>query len=385
MSLTTSTPEEFIESFPHPTLPKVSGQPTYATISSIKKLVAANAASVSCNNGGGLHGYLGIVLSPAVYATIAAAPFIAPVYPGPHPAVAFGATAAQITAATTMHKEQLREWREHTSMQNALKKQVLEAVDPIYLRALRNRHTGYANHTIREILTHLIDAYGLITPIDLKKNNDLLNEPWDPSTPFEHLIDQVEEAVEYADDGNQPFTVEQIINAAYTLVFNTGVFFEECKQWRLLAPALKTWDRFKTHFTEAHQQHRLQQATMQSSGYHKANYMSGHNMHYEETAAALANLATATAADRQAMANLTNTIETLTKQLATSQTEIQSLKQQLKQQRTRTRETGNYCWSHGFVVGPRHNSDTCRMPKDGHQRSATRENTMGGSTVGKPK
>jgi hypothetical protein len=379
----TSTPEDFLESFPHPKLPKIIGQPTYASLSNLKKLIAANAASVASNQGGGLHGYLGIVISPAVYLTIAAAPFILPVYPGPHPAVLFGATAAQITAATSQHKEDMREWREYNNVHNALKKQLLDAVDPIYLRALRNRHVGYANHTIRAILQHLIDAYGLITPIDLKKNNDMLNEPWDPNTPFEHLIDQIEEAVEYADDGNQPFTVNQILNAAYTIVFNTGIFFEECKQWRLLAPALKTWDRFKEHFTEAHQQHRLQQATMQGAGYHKANFLAEHAMHYEETAMALANLATATAADRQVMATLTNTIETLTRQLAASQAEVANLRQQAKQQRTSAKTT--YCWSHGFGVGPKHTSETCRMPKDGHQRAATRENPMGGNMASKPK
>ena len=118
---------------------------------------------------------------------------------------------------------------------------------------------------------------------------------------------------------------------------------------------------------------------MQGAGYHKANYM-GNNTHYEETALALANLATATAADRQVMANLTNTIKALTKQLVNSQAEVNKLKNQLNQ-RPRT----NYCWSHGYAVGLKHTSKMCRFPKDGHQRAATRDNIMGGSTAGKPK
>jgi hypothetical protein len=121
---------------------------------------------------------------------------------------------------------------------------------------------------------------------------------------------------------------------------------------------------------------------MQSAGYHKANYMS-ERFNYEETAAALANLATATAADRQVMANLTNTIEALTKQLASSQEENNKLKQQLKQRQQTVRPNTNYCWSHGFVVGMKHTSETCRLPKDGHQRAATRANPMGGNMTGK--
>jgi hypothetical protein len=40
-----------------------------------------------------------------------------------------------------------------------------------------------------------------------------------------------------------------------------------------------------------------------------------------------------------------------------------------------------YCWSHGFKVKVGHNSSTCMSHKAGHQASATRTNTLGGSTV----
>jgi hypothetical protein len=386
---TVPTPEALIESFPHPSLPKIIGQPTYLALSTMKKLIAANAASVPSREGGGAHGYLGMVLSAAVYATVSGTPFVNPNNPGATPIIPGGTTAAATGVLTRTHTEDLRNWKEYNNMQNALKKQVIDAIEPIYLRSLRNRHVGYANHTIRDLITYLIDTYGLITPIDLKKNNDLLNTAWDPNTPFEYLVDQVEEAVEYADDGNQPFTAQQIINAAYTIVFNTGIFFEECKHWRLLPAVDKTWDRFKEHFTDAYHQHRLQQATMQGAGYHKANFLSDQHFPYEETAAALANLATATAADRQVMANLTNTIEALTKQLAASQAEIAELKKggrtiTPRPPRTRGQDHGSYCWSHGYLVGVNHNSATCKIPRDGHQRGATRTNPMEGSTRGKP-
>ena len=231
-----------------------------------------------------------------------------------------------------------------------------------------------------------MNTYGLITPVDLKRNNDQLNEQWDPNTPFEHLIDQIEEAVEYADAGNQAYTNDQILNAAYTIVFNTGMFFEDCKAWRQLPVAGKTWDNFKAHFNEAHQQQHIQQATMQHSGYHKAN-MAHHAFSYEETATALANLATATAADRQTMSNLTSTIDTLTKQLAARDAEIAQLKNRNSSNTKKSAKTdnGGYCWSHGYYVAKNHNSQNCRFPKDGHQKLATRDNPMDGNTNGKPK
>ena len=76
MTSTVQTPESFIESFPHPSLPKIIGLPTYTALSECKKALAANAASVASNRGGGANGYLGIILSPAVYATITPTPFV---------------------------------------------------------------------------------------------------------------------------------------------------------------------------------------------------------------------------------------------------------------------------------------------------------------------
>ena len=65
---------------------------------------------------------------------------------------------------------------------------------------------------------------------------------------------------------------------------------------------------------------------------------------YEETAAALANLATATAADRQTMSHLTSTIDNLTKQLAARDVEIATLKATKNYTTKKPRaENGEYC------------------------------------------
>ena len=42
-------------------------------------------------------------------------------------------------------------------------------------------------------------------------------------------------------------------------------------------------------------------------------------------------------------------------------------------------DPNGYCWSHGFKVSHGHSSATCTRRVAGHQTSATRMNTMGGS------
>ena len=58
----------------------------------------------------------------------------------------------------------------------------------------------------------------------LSNNRNHIKLPWDPMTPLEMLIDQIEECIEFATTRNLPFTVAQILNTAYNVVFNTGSF-----------------------------------------------------------------------------------------------------------------------------------------------------------------
>ena len=52
--------------------------------------------------------------------------------------------------------------------------------------------------------------------------------------------------------------------------------------------------------------------------------------------------------------------------------------------RPKPTDRGGYCWTHGYLVDPRHNSKNCKKKKPGHQDNATRDNNMGGSQYGKP-
>ena len=118
---------------------------------------------------------------------------------------------------------------------------------------MRHKYVGYANVKTITILNHLYDSYARITPTDLDENDKRLKEPYDPNETIETLIDQVEDALEYAAVGKDPYTPRQIVNIAYTLLFNTGVYHDDCKTWRQKSIAEQTWEAFKTFFTKANQ------------------------------------------------------------------------------------------------------------------------------------
>ena len=167
--MTSSVPsiKDITNAFPTP-ITKNTGKPNYEGLKTLKDQLNANAASIPTTLGGGNHDYVGLILSPAAYTTIAATPFIEPVYPGQHPNVPAGTNAANTSTILHCHTEDLRQWRDFKNVNTALKNQLLSALDDIYVHALKDRHVGYMNESIRTILSHLFDNYGNITPSNSK-------------------------------------------------------------------------------------------------------------------------------------------------------------------------------------------------------------------------
>ena len=403
---TLTSVDKILDSFPIQDVPPLVGEPSFESINVLHRTLKANAASVPTTLGGGLLGHLSLVIPTTEYTTLTPTAFVTPINPGPVLLPAAGATAAQLATAERVHSEDLRVWNLYQNTDKALKRQLLRAVEHVYLRALSNRNTGYANVTTLQLLQHLLRVHGRITAHDLAENFTRFKTAWDPNSPFETLIEQIDDAVDFATAGGDPFSNQQQINTAYTLVFNTGMFSDACREWRRQPILEQTWDNFKTHFALAHEDNRLlQQHTTQGGGYHQAN--NAMDSFVTETAEAFANLATAAASDREVLKTLTTTNNELLKKLTAKDNEIDKLRAQLA---TTNRPSSvshdrrgqdenrppldpnkkkfrneNYCWSYGYDVHPTHNSSSCNFPSDGHKKGATRNNTMSGSQSAKDK
>jgi hypothetical protein len=190
--------------------------------------------------------------------------------------------------------------------------------------------------------------------------------------------------------GGQPYGAAMIINVAYTLVFNTCLYPDACRAWQSRATAAKTWAQFKIDFATAHREFRLTNQTAQQSGFHSASMMieQGRDESIQETAEAIAQLATATTSYRGKVATLTTTNAKLANQLeaahaliAQLKSDIATLKIKIKpvwqgQRPTKTTNNDSYCWSHGNQVAKSHISATCNVRKTGHQEAATKVDTM---------
>ena len=156
--MTALTVDKILALFPNATLPTIHGEPTYETINDIVQHMYANAATVSCPLGGGQHGHIGLIMKPALYQTLSEAAFVRPLDPGPlpvyNPNIRY--TAADRESIAADHKENRRIFETCNNVDTALKRQLIEAVDEVYLEEQRNRYTGYLTVSTRDLITHLL-------------------------------------------------------------------------------------------------------------------------------------------------------------------------------------------------------------------------------------
>jgi hypothetical protein len=145
-----ATVEDIIASFPHPILPTVQGDPDYLKNQAIRKLLQVNARSIDTHLGGGDLGHLGLVVSDASYAIVDPATeagptlWIIPTAPWWAPVNTDG-IAAQISAARHSWDEALHTYHTYTSVQQAIKKQIITVFEPIFW-SFKRRHGRLCKH-----------------------------------------------------------------------------------------------------------------------------------------------------------------------------------------------------------------------------------------------
>jgi hypothetical protein len=275
--------EDVIASFPHPILPTVQGEPEYQTIHAIQTLLQANARASDTHLGGGALGHMGLIVSYASYAMVVpeteAGPtfWVNPTSPGRAPVNTDG-TAAQISAARHSWDEAVHTYRTCTSVQQALKKQIITVFEPMYLDILNDNMVGFANITAWEILDHLFMSYGNITAVDLEKNFEQMRRALDPQQPVDSLFKQIQDCADYSEAGGVLIGHLQKINVCYGKIFATGHFMSACRRWNEKPNVDKTWAQLKTHFAASHRQHKqIQGESVATSGYHATNAAVGQN------------------------------------------------------------------------------------------------------------
>ncbi len=251
----------------------ITGEPTNKALKRLKSELQANASSVETDLGGGDHGYLGLVLTDAEYATVPGTqPFVAPGYPA---ALTIPPTATAVEALQLRedHMEKKKNYLECKNIEKALQRHVQDALEDKYIEPIVDEYTNLITEDIPTVLKYLFTRYGKIRGEDVtKKDAEVIAMTWLPTEPLVLLTKPIESLKKMAEQANIPFTEKQLIEKGLQIIRNTRDFDIALTEWRDRPKADKTWNNFKLHFLDAQQTLKeVRGPTMQQAGYHHAN------------------------------------------------------------------------------------------------------------------
>ena len=306
--------------FEYKELSKIDGEPTLDSILLLHRQVKRNAQCVATTLGGGQLGYLALVLTEEQYNGIPnAEQFVRPTNPGdfqlqvPDPNTttspttrrtvtrsstrlaanrspstqettalvptensnASVITAAEVATQKAAHEGELKKYYECQAVEQALRTQIIEAVEADYLDALRNVNTDMINETIPEIFDYLQTNYGQVTEEEMvTKEDDLKNYAYDPKAPVDKVFTQIATFQDLCLITNNGKTDKQLCQLAYLIFHRTRTFQDSLKIWNATPTENKTFANFKAHMRKEHQSLKQVGAlTVQSSALYQANML----------------------------------------------------------------------------------------------------------------
>ena len=402
--MTSTSVEAIIESFPHSTLPKIEGEPDFASIKNIEKLLITNASSCESELGGGQHGMLGLIISPERYQAITGHEFIPHANPGALPTFPANPTQPQITQINATHKEQLRLWREQNLTAKAIKKQLVSVWNPKFLEEIHDNYTGYNNQSIQQIFTYLYEKYGDLDEADVERLETILTEPYDPNEPFGSFVSRIETVMETAEAAGCLYTTSQIVNKAFNVINKSNAYPEGCREWKRKAPGDKTWANLKSHFTVEAKEYRKRNTSTAREDFQVANsanqaLLQAQSDFRDYTSNFLAEFQNAMNKENIAPSDSIQQAHASSQGISTTIRNLQEQVKELRQQNTlllktidllskdsgksskntRTPRPWKYCWTHG--ANQSHDSKDCLLKRRNHKDDATLQDIKGGSKL----
>ena len=378
------------DGFIHHQLQPIVGPPCYASLKILKEQANDNAGTVFSTGGNGLTGCLRVVLTATEYADVSNTPFDIPVHPGLAPVFPPGnVTAAEREDIRADHNAKLKHFTEYNLVDAAIKAQIIAALEPQHIAALRLPTTNFITRTALDFLTYLFATYAIVGPMQLVQNTLNMQEQWNRNSPIANLWSQIEACVDVARYGGVPIVEATQVNSAIANLTGTGQFRQEITEWNRRPNDQKTWALLKVYFNRVE----LEQDAVNPPGAGAGGYAA----HVAALASDRDDALALAAQSYQANQTMHTAIATLTTQLAALQRSVDDQSRRPRPARRppaydagRGRGEGrggsdggdrtnhrarHFCWTHGPDC--EHPSHTCNDPGAGHRNHATRANPMG--------
>ena len=179
-------------------------------------------------------------------------PFERPAHPGPL-VIPPGTTQHAAATLQDLHQEALHVFIKVNAVDKALIQQIIQAIEPEYLSALRDRVTNSINIPVFNVLQHLENSYGNVKAEALQVQDDEVScMSYSLAQPIYMIFNALDDLADYADLSDSPYTERQIISKALVILNRTQCFQQPILDWKRRPRLQSTWVNFKTFFSRAH-------------------------------------------------------------------------------------------------------------------------------------
>lgn len=279
-------------------------------------------------------------------------------------------------------------FQEYLGVECALLQQIVAAVEPKYIKALRNPVTNKIVQSIPTIFDYLFETYGDVTPQELHHLTtqvESMNFP--PNEPVDTFFTEIDYLGTITELARAPMSEQQKIKMGYLLIQQTQVYSTAFSKWNQKEYQDQTWETFKSHFRDAQKSLRRTGAlTLQESINHTeiVNLVQQGVQQALATTHALVMDITVPAPPTclPALEEVSAAPSSVSANSVTSDLTMQSIQQNMQiicpqVLKTQTPNEFDKELSYPWHVQSRYHE--CRTPVEGHKKAATLQKRMGGS------
>ena len=166
-----------------------------------------------------------------------------------------------------------RHYNEGTDVDRSLKRQLAQALDPVYVRSFRDPMTNQMLDTIPAIMEDFFSSYSYV---ELEILSELESKIRDMNyvihDPIVTIFCEIEDLRDLAIAAQNPYTPAQLVNFAIKIIRKLTDFEDDLCWWDTKLLADKTCTNLKIHFREEHKiLRKLRGKTMHQAGFQTAN------------------------------------------------------------------------------------------------------------------
>jgi hypothetical protein len=218
------------------------------------------------------------------------------------------------------------DWAIADNIKGILLAQLENAIENAYLASLHGVAHGFAGRSVLDVLTELYRLFGSISAQKVNAMLHKMTEPVDPNAPISIAFKRIDDAAKYIAASGRAVAPNTIVNAAETVLMQTGRYKDAFRRWIPQDSTQKTYHHLKNFFTDEYRLLNQLQETTQGAGYNVETPLDE-----ESLGSAVQDFAAANASDGAAFETITNSNSMLAQQLAAAMQGQQAMQAQMAQ------------------------------------------------------